>query len=441
MLKIRHSIEKDNTGHTEVKQTEPYIIFTVNNEEFGVEVQRVLELVKFTAPLKMPSNFINVYGMTIFRGKIIPIIDLRIIFGLEPVEYDANTVTIVVESSLSAFGVIAERVLDLNLVPVTSIKKVTAFNLGEKTKYLKSVANFGERLILLLDIDKMIETKRTQTTFEEPVQSQSFTKDKMPAVFLEIEGDDRITGNIFAREFTPDLSLDDSIDLQAIDTTTKLTEHPKESEEDKPITQPEESQVVSELSSSYLIDPKELEELLNEITSKPEPKAESKLLPLEEIDYVSSRLSTREVDPMEFEGVLAEPEREDEEEDQTAYQFGAEFDKGSPPEDLNKVNPIPSSESQIDGVLEPEQVEEILSYLESDLTLDLSEDFLRKKTIGEISIDPNQTKQGLSDEIIESILNELEDELQSGLKGSSSNNGNQIIKLDHAKNPGEKSDV
>ncbi|MGE5606972.1 MAG: chemotaxis protein CheW, partial [Bacteroidota bacterium] len=153
MLKISHSIENFSTGHTEVKQTEPYIIFTVDNEEFGIEALKVLELVNYMAPLKMPSNFVNVQGMASYRGKIIPIIDLRKIFGLEPIGYDDATVTIVVES-VRIFGITAERVLDLEFIPVISIKNIKAFNFGDKTKYLKSVANFGDRLVLLLDLDK-----------------------------------------------------------------------------------------------------------------------------------------------------------------------------------------------------------------------------------------------------------------------------------------------
>lgn len=168
MLKIRHSIENFDTGHTEIKQTEPYIIFTIENEEFGVEAMKVVELVNYMTPLEIPHQFVNVQGMASYRGQIIPIVDLRKVFGLAPLKYDATAVTIVVESGC-VFGITAEQVLDLDFIPITSIKKVNAFNLGEKTRYLKSVANLGERLVLLLDLDKMIETK-PQPILEVPEQ-------------------------------------------------------------------------------------------------------------------------------------------------------------------------------------------------------------------------------------------------------------------------------
>lgn len=393
MLKIRHSIENENAVHTEVKQTEPYIIFTVNNEEFGVEADRVLELIKYTAPFKMPNNFFNVNGMTIFRGNIIPVIDLRVVFGLESIEYDDYTVTIIIESSVSVYGVVAERVLDLNLIPVTSIKKVTTFNFGEKTKYLKSVANFEERLILLLDLDKTVE--RTQTTFAEPIQPQSLTKVETSDIFLKTEG------------------------------------------EDKPVKQPEEAQMEPKLSSSYLIDPKELEDLLNETTQKSELQPESKLSPMEGNDSnVTGRLSKGVIDPMELKEVLAEFERENIEENQTIYQLEDKLGNGSSDEGINEIQAIPK-----DGILESEQVEEILFSLESDLTPVLPEDLAQKKIAAEIAIDPNQTKQGLSDEIIEDIINVLEAELETNLKVSSSGNDNQNLKLNQNKAPEEKLDV
>lgn len=372
MLKISHSIKKHHTGHdVEAKQTEPYIIFTVDNEEFGAEAQKVLELVKYTAPLKMPNNFANVHGMTIFRGKIIPIIDLRMIFGLEPVSYDNNTVTIIVESKI-AFGITADRVLDLNFIPVNSIKKVSAFNFGEKTKYLKSVANFGEHLILLLDLDKMIETK-------------------------------------------------------LLERQTRLVE------EDTQRARPKKSQVEPGQSPSYLIDPKELEDLLNGIAPKAEQKADERLA--KELEFSESELlngSGNEDDHLDIVEAIQSPRLES---NQSGLNPGrldeadADFEN-SLPHPLIETDPTvlleetgsaAKNDQLATGLVGPMKLEEILFELE------------REK-------ESEKEPGGLSDEAIEDILKELETDSQSGLKEASSGNGNQSLTFGQIKVSQEKAD-
>lgn len=460
MLKIGHSVENYHTSHTEVKQTEPYIIFIVDNEEFGVEAQKVLELVKYMTPLKMPNNFVNVHGMTIFRGKIIPIVDFRTIFGLEPVAYDENAVTIVVESSISDFGITAERVLDLNFVPVASIKKVTTYKFGEKTKYLKSVANFDEHLILLLDLDKIIETKPSPTAFEGPVQSESFTKVETPSCFSEIKKDDQsqsISGKISGGTPALGIPLEDSKVSQATDSPPQLLENQIEPvREDTRITQPEGSEAECKKSSSYLIDPKELEDLLNGVTPKPEPgvkesinfenlqpqlPAETDQLSLKGTGSVAKndQISTSSMDPTEIENILTKFEWGKKVTNESSDRIGANFDNQSDPT-LSKEQVSLESINASDGILKPEQIEEVLSSLKSDLVVNFPEDLFQMKTATENTINSDQTGRGLSDEVIEGILRELDAESQMGLKETLSGNDNQSIKLARIEAPEEKSD-
>ncbi len=445
MLKISHSIENYHTSNTEAKHTEPYIIFTVDNEEFGVEAQKVLELVKYMAPLKMPNNFVNVHGMAIFRGKIIPIIDLRMIFGLGPVVYGDDTVTIVVESSISAFGITAERVLDLNFIPVASIKKVTAFNFGEKTKYLKSVAIFSGHLVLLLDLDKMIETKPAQAALEVPGQPESFTKVEAPSFLPEIKaGGQSIPEKICAADPASDISLEDGGGSQPFDTVPELLEPQTGPVSEEPqLTQPEEAEVEYKKSSNCLIDPKELEDLLNRTAPKPEQEAEECLniepqpltetegIPLEETDSAAKNDQAL-VDPMEPERILTEFELEKEKVNELSDQSGPKFDTGSN-QALNKEQASLESTNALEGVLKPEQVE-------SDLAVNYPKDLFQMKATTEM-VNLNQTGQGLSDKVIEGILKELEAESQAGLKGLSPGNGNQCIQLDGIEASEEKPDV
>ena len=262
MLSISHSNQNVSTGYTEVKQTEPYLIFTVDNEEFGIEAQKVLELVNYIAPMRMPNKFANVQGMASYRGRLIPIVDLRMVFGLEPIDYDDNTVTIIVKSSLNDFGITVERVLDLDFIPLAAIKKVSAFNFGQKTKYLKSVANLVDRLVLLLDLDKMVEIKEAQLIDNKPVQAEVFLKAPEPSGPQEIKfGPPNTPGSVVVQTQVANDNFEKIKDYERVDTLPELTKYQTVPEETSPTADTESTQAGH--SADYLIDPKELEDLLN----------------------------------------------------------------------------------------------------------------------------------------------------------------------------------
>lgn len=263
MLSISQSNQKKfSTGYSEVKQSEAYIIFTVDNEEFGIEAQKVLELVNYIVPIKMPNDFANVQGMASYRGRIIPIVDLRMVFGLEPIDYDDNTVTIVVRSKVNDFGITAERVLDLDYIPLTAIKKVNAFNFGEKTKYLKSVANLVDRLVLLLDLDKMVEIKEAQQIVNKSDQAKDFRNGPEPSGSQGIGLDPSNTpGSVFDQTQAAIDNLGETKDYQRDDTAPELTKCQTVPEKTPPPANAES--ILAGHPADYLIDPKELESLLN----------------------------------------------------------------------------------------------------------------------------------------------------------------------------------
>jgi purine-binding chemotaxis protein CheW len=266
MIKINHSVAEDSSANIEVNRTEPYVIFMINNEEFGIEAKKVLELVKYLPPLAMPNNYLNSCGMSVFHGKIVPIVDMRMIFGLEPIVYDHHTVIILVESSTTNFGIIAEQILDINHFPINSIKTINCYNLGEKTQYLKNVANIDGRLTLLLDLEKLIVQKQEQAAPVEPIAPQNTARFEISGASLEEASE--ISGEIIS-EKPPSEPLENS-DYTNLETMPLLAEAQNE-----PITdaktgsfQPEKNQNEHQEPSNYLIDPQELEALFPECHSQ-----------------------------------------------------------------------------------------------------------------------------------------------------------------------------
>lgn len=419
MLKISHAIENFDTGHIEVKQTEPYIILSIENEEFGIEAKKVLELVNYIAPIEMPHRFANVQGMASYRGQLIPIVDLRKVFGLAPLKYDDTTVTIVVESGC-VFGITAERVLDLNFIPITSIKKVNAFNLGEKTRYLKSVANLGERLVLLLDLDKMVETK-SQPILEVPEQDVGLTKVEAKLGDDETKHEKHDNTNFSvefsAKELLDTLNLEISKDNSLVGAAPELIIETRPTEGSNPAEPIETSQVNP--SPEDLSDPRE-PEALGDLISKPEQE-EAALL------------------ANELESILAQLEQEAKAEQPDS--LGLNLGDGFQAVTVDDVQQDSSSENPGDGIFKPEQIGEILSGLEADLAAETPKDLCQNKTGVEIGTETEQTDLCLSDELIEDLLKELEADPLLSPDEASSSESSLNFKADRIEADGEKSDV
>lgn len=144
------------------------LIFQIGNEEFGVDALRVQELIRYTAPVKVPNAPLAVRGVINFRGEVIPVLDMRRIFQLEPGNYNEFTVIVVVETGGKVFGLIVDRVLDIIGLVEDNIQLTPEFSSKEKTKYLKSMGKIGNRLILMVDLEKVVDFREVEEIFPQP---------------------------------------------------------------------------------------------------------------------------------------------------------------------------------------------------------------------------------------------------------------------------------
>lgn len=141
------------------------MIFNLEFEEFGIDVLKVQEIVRFTKPVKVPKAPECVDGVINFRGDIIPILNLRRIFGLESSKLDEFTVIIIVKTNEKTFGMIVDSVSDIITIPEANIQP-SEFSSKEKTKYLKAMARVDNRLILMLDLDKVVDFDKIEAAMQ-----------------------------------------------------------------------------------------------------------------------------------------------------------------------------------------------------------------------------------------------------------------------------------
>lgn len=145
-----------NLQFTSSDAEKQHIIFSVGDEDFGLDVLRVQEIIRYVEPTKIPHapNYLD--GVINFRGEVIPVINLRKMFGLPELADHEFIVIIVLEINGKTFGLIVDRVSDILNIPGDKIQPAHEFSSRAGTEYLKAMGKLGKRLVLILDLDKII---------------------------------------------------------------------------------------------------------------------------------------------------------------------------------------------------------------------------------------------------------------------------------------------
>jgi len=137
----------------EVKQL---ISFMVGEEEFGLEILKIKEVIRIQQITKLPKAPSFVKGVINLRGDVIPVIDLREKFGLEGKDYGSMTRVIVVEVGGKSIGMVVDSVSQVIRVPIDQIEPAPPMVGGLAAEYLEGVAKMEDRLIILVRIDKIL---------------------------------------------------------------------------------------------------------------------------------------------------------------------------------------------------------------------------------------------------------------------------------------------
>jgi purine-binding chemotaxis protein CheW len=136
------------------------LTFTLGEETYGVDILRVQEIRGWAPVTRIPQSPAHVLGVLNLRGSIVPIVDLRMRFNLERAEYTPLTVIIVlsVESSHGRrdFGVVVDGVSDVIDVPVGDVKPAPDLGAHVNTEFIAGLAAVAGRMVMLLDIDRLI---------------------------------------------------------------------------------------------------------------------------------------------------------------------------------------------------------------------------------------------------------------------------------------------
>jgi purine-binding chemotaxis protein CheW len=132
------------------------VTFSIEDEEFGVEILKVQEIIRMMEITRVPRAPQFVEGVINLRGKVIPIIDLRKRFGLETLPHDKNTRIIVIEISAMIVGFIVDSVSEVLRIPANTIEPPPPVVSGLDSEYISGVGKLQDRLLILLDLDRLL---------------------------------------------------------------------------------------------------------------------------------------------------------------------------------------------------------------------------------------------------------------------------------------------
>ena len=143
-------------GHTEGK----FLTFSLNGEEYGIAILKVREIMGMMKITTVPQVPAYIKGVINLRGKVIPIMDLRLRFCMESVEHTDRTCIIVVEmgggSKSHQIGIVVDAVSEVLSIKGSDIEDVPSFSTGVKTDFILGMAKMGEGVKILLDIDRVL---------------------------------------------------------------------------------------------------------------------------------------------------------------------------------------------------------------------------------------------------------------------------------------------
>ncbi len=167
--------------------TSQLVVFSLANEEYGVAIGQVQEIIRPQGITRIPGMPSFIEGVINLRGKIIPIIDLRDRFSLVKKESDSNTRVVVAEVSSQTVGLVVDRVSEVLRLANDAIDPLTPTITNIDGEYLKGVGKLDRRLIILLDLGKVLTDLEKSTlekiskTLAEETTSSGGAKKETPA--------------------------------------------------------------------------------------------------------------------------------------------------------------------------------------------------------------------------------------------------------------------
>ncbi len=147
----------------ETAVTTQYLTFKLGEEVYAVDISKVREVLDFTTVTKVPRTPDFMRGVINLRGSVVPVVDLRLKFGMQGTENTVNTCIIIMEvrvdSETTILGALADSVQEVIDLDTEHIEPAPRIGTKLKTEFITGMGKQNEKFIIILDIDEIFSTE------------------------------------------------------------------------------------------------------------------------------------------------------------------------------------------------------------------------------------------------------------------------------------------
>ena len=148
------------------EQLREFLSFRLGAEEYGIDILKVQEIRGWEQPTAIANTPAFIKGVINLRGIIVPIVDLRLKFNLSEANYDEFTVVIILSVARRVVGAVVDAVSDVLTLAAQQIKPAPEFSAALETQFITGLGTIEERMLILLDIEKLMTSKDMQLVDE-----------------------------------------------------------------------------------------------------------------------------------------------------------------------------------------------------------------------------------------------------------------------------------
>ena len=143
-------------------QKDKYLTFHLAGEDYAIEIKFVTEIVGMQDITEVPDLANYIRGVINLRGKVIPVIDVRLRFLMSPREYDSRTCIIIIHLQNTSVGLIVDEVSEVINIPAEQIDDPPRTMKGTKSRFIQGFGKVGNKVKMVLNIDKFLNDEELQ---------------------------------------------------------------------------------------------------------------------------------------------------------------------------------------------------------------------------------------------------------------------------------------
>lgn len=157
-------MENNPSTRSEISTIEgKYLTFILGQEEYGIGIKKIREIIGLIPITAIPEMPRYIKGVINLRGKVIPVVDLRLRFGMPEIDYTERTCIVVVEMISedvhATIGIVVDAVSEVMNIKAGDIENTPSFGTRLNTDYILGMAKIGKGVKILLDIDRVLSAR------------------------------------------------------------------------------------------------------------------------------------------------------------------------------------------------------------------------------------------------------------------------------------------